>query len=242
MKSHAAAYLALPIIAMAAPAAFAAPFFTSSIDQPGDQLTRTASDVLEARFRADTTNWNLRLENTGSPAPGDNQLNMSNGRGFYEGNSFDFVLSYSAPLGRFEWTLGRNMGKVSTLVFDADQFDSFNTIQFAASGTRAEVTVTDLLFTGLGESIDAWPSLSASPSGPSSTQTNLFFGDSANLLASGDWQLTGRVGFDSFTHNNPSEGAKISVRLYQAAEIPSPSSMAGLLLAAGFCISRRRRS
>jgi hypothetical protein len=241
MKRVYPACLALPMVAIVAPAALATPMFVSSVGQPGDALAFTSSDVLEARFRADTTNWNLRLENNGSPASGDNQLNMANGRGFYEGNSFDFVLSYSASLDRFEWALSRNMGKVSSLVFDADEFESFNTIQFSSSGSRADVTVSDLAFSGLGMTETAWPGLSSSPSGTSFAQTNLFFGNSANLL-SDDWQLSGRVGFDNFTQSNPGEGAKITARLYQTAEIPSPSGMAGLMLAAGFCLARRRRA
>lgn len=233
--------LALPFVALATPATFAGPMFNDSIGQPGDQLTRTTSDVLEAQFRADTSDWTLRLENSLINGPNQNTINTSNSLKSFSEKSFDFGLTYLASLDRFEWVVGESRGGSARLFFSAPEFDSFNTIQFAASGTRAEVAVTDLLFSGFDESIDAWPSLSASPSGLSLTQTNLFFGDSANLLTSGDWKLTGRVGFGDLTEDNPSDGAAIAIRLYQTAAIPSPSGMAGLVLAAGFCMVRRRR-
>lgn len=232
--------LALPIVPIFAAPALGAPIFLDSVGQPGDAVQFTGSDVLEARFRVDTTNWDLRLENNGSPVAGDNQANLTNGLGAFRNRSFGFVLSYSEALDLVEWTVARDKGFSGSLFFDAEEFSSLNTIQFATSGSRGTATVDDLVFSGFGLTEDAWPELSASPSGPTTAQTNLFFGDSSNLLA-GDWQLSGRVSFDGFTHKNPSEGAKITARLYQAAEIPSPSGMAGLMLAAGFCLARRRR-
>jgi hypothetical protein len=234
--------LALPFVALATPTTFAGPMFVDSVGQPGDLLARTTSDVLEAQFRADTSDWDLRLENSLISGPNQNTINMSNSLRSFSGNSFDFGLTYSAALDRFEWVVGETRGGSARLFFSASEFDSFNTIRFATSGTYAEVALTDLLFSGSDGTIGAWPSLSASPSGISATQTNLFLGDSVNLLTSGDWKLTGLVGFGDFTHDDPGEGAAISVRLYQTAAIPSPSGMAGLVLAAGFCLARRRRA
>ncbi len=232
--------LALPLIALASPAAFAAPMFLDSVGQPGDGYAYSSADVLEARFRADTTNWDLRLENNGDPVAGDNQANLSNGRGAFENRAFDFVLTYSAALDRLQWTVARTNGLSGSLEFDTSGLGSFNTIQFASSGSRATVDVTNLAFSGFDVTESAWPSLSTSPDGLTYAQTNLYFGEDANLLAE-DWQLSGRVAFDGFTRRNPSEGAKINARLVQVAQIPGPASIAGLVLATGFCVVRRRK-
>lgn len=232
--------LALPLIVLASPATFAAPMFLDSIGQPGDGYAYSGSDVLEARFRADTTNWDLRLENNGDPIAGDNQAHLANGRGAFEGRSFDFSLSYSASLDRLEWSVSRFGGPSSSLTFNTSDLGEFNTIQFASSGSRATVDVNSLVFSGFDVTESAWPSLSTSPGGPTFAQTNLFFGDDADLL-SGDWQLSGRVSLDDFTRNNPSEGAKINARVVRIEQIPGPSGIAGLLLATGYCVVRRRR-
>jgi len=221
--------------------ALAAPAFHGSIGQPGDAFAIASSDVLEARFRADTTNWDLRLENSGSPSAGGNQSNLADGSGAFNNRTFDFVLSYSAALDQVSWSVSRGSGLSGLLVYDASAIDSFNTIHFATGAGRATVSVDNLIFSGLGMTESAWPDLSASSAGTSFRQTNLILGEDANLLAS-DWSLSGRVHFADFTHNNPSDGAGISVRLYQAAEIPSPGGIASLGLAAGFCLARRRRA
>ncbi len=232
--------LALPLIALASPAAFAAPMFLDSVGQPGDGYAYSSADVLEVRLRADTTNWDLRLENNGDPVTGENQGHLLNGRGAFENRAFDFVLTYSAALDRLQWTVARTNGLSGSLEFDTSGLGSFNTIQFASSGSRAKVDVTNLAFSGFDITESAWPSLSTSPDGLTYAQTNLSFGDDANLL-SGDWQLSGSVEFDDFTRDNPSEGAKINARLVQVAQIPGPASIAGLVLATGFCVVRRRK-
>ena len=233
--------LALPFVAMATPATFAAPMFVDSIGQPGDPFSYVGNDLIEARFRADTTNWDLRLENNGNPVAGDNQAHLANGRGAFEGRSFDFSLSYNAGLDRLDWSVSRfGGGPSNSLSFDTSGLDSFNTLQFSSSGSRASVDVTNLVFTGFDAAESPWPSLSVSPAGPRFAQNNLFFGNDANLLSS-DWQLSGRVALDDFTRNNPSEGSKINARLAQVQQIPGPAGITGLLLATGYCVVRRRR-
>lgn len=238
---HRSVLVALSAISVAPAAAVAGPLFSSSVGQPGDVIQPLSPDVLEARFRADTTNWDMRLENNGSPAPGENQLNLANGLGAFRDRTFDFSLSYSSELDRVAWTVSRSSGLTGSLFFDAAELASFNTVKFATGASRSSATVSDLSFSGLGHSLDAWPSLSASSSGNSYAETYLFFGNSADLFA-GDWTLSGKVRFGDFTHNNPSEGAKVTLKLYQAAEIPSPGGIAALGLAAGFCMARRRRA
>jgi len=228
------------IALVAASSAMAAPTFQNSIGQPGDPFELASAQLLEARFRADTTNWNLRLENSGSPSAGDNQSNLANGIGAFRDRSFDFELSYSVALERVQWVVSRSNGLSGSLVYDASPFDSFNTIQFSTGASRATVTIDDLVFSGLGVTEAAWPNLSASSTGTAFRQTNLVFGEGANLLSE-DWSLSGRVSFADFTHNNPSEGARINIRLVQATVIPSPSGIVSIALAAGWCLSRRRR-
>eukprot|EP00534_Pseudo-nitzschia_fraudulenta_P013106 CAMPEP_0201210376 /NCGR_PEP_ID=MMETSP0851-20130426/180144_1 /ASSEMBLY_ACC=CAM_ASM_000631 /TAXON_ID=183588 /ORGANISM="Pseudo-nitzschia fraudulenta, Strain WWA7" /LENGTH=77 /DNA_ID=CAMNT_0047499163 /DNA_START=29 /DNA_END=259 /DNA_ORIENTATION=+ len=62
--------VALPLLVLASPATIAAPMFLDSVGQPGDGYAFSGADALEARFRADTRNWDLRLENNGDPAAG----------------------------------------------------------------------------------------------------------------------------------------------------------------------------
>jgi hypothetical protein len=225
---------------VAASYALAAPSFQPSIGQPGDPFELASAELLEARFRADTTNWNLRLENNGSPSAGDNQSNLANGIGAFRDRSFDFELSYSAALDRVLWSVSRDAELSGSLVYDASSFDSFNAIQFSTGASRATVTVDDLVFSGLGVTQADWPNLSASSTGTAFRQTNLVFGGGTNLLSE-DWSLSGRVSFADFTHDNPSEGARVNIRLVQASVIPSPSGMASIALAAGWCLIRRRR-
>lgn len=225
---------------IAASSALAAPSFQPSIGQPGDPFALSSAELLEARFRVDTTNWNLRLENNGSPSADDNQSSMANGIGAFRDRSFDFELSYWAAMDRVLWSVSRDAGLSGSLVYDASSFDSFNTIRFSTGAARATVSVDDLVFSGLGMTEGAWPYLSASASGTSFRETSLVFGDGTNLLSE-DWSLSGRVSFADFTHNNPSEGARINIRLVQASVIPSPSGIASIALAAGWCLMRRRR-
>ncbi|MFB3430634.1 MAG: hypothetical protein ABL309_06925 [Phycisphaerales bacterium] len=231
--------VALTLIALASPATIAAPMFLDSVGQPGDGYAFSGADALEARFRADTRNWDLRLENNSDPAAGGTHTNLHNGRRAFQNREFDFVLSYSAALDRLQWTVTRSRGKSRTIDFDTFGLDSFNTIQFESSGVRASVDVANLVFSGFGADHSAWPSLSTSPDSGTFAQTSLYFGDDADLLA-GDWELSGRVGFGDFTHRNPSDDARIGARLVQVSQIPGPASIAGLMIATGLCIVRRR--
>lgn len=219
-------------VAVSTPAA--ADYLFASV--PGESFEINGSASLEARFKADTTNWDLRLATEGTPVPGGNQANLANGHPNFEGRGFDFSLTYDAGIDTFTWNVEAQRGKAQSLTYTNAGITHSNAFQIFTSGSRASVTVTDLVFEGVGEFIDVFPDISTSPSGPTFAQTYLVL-QGANLAAE-NWSLAGSLVFDNFTTRNPGEGAKINIKLVDAAIIPAPG--VGLALMIPLAMRRRR--
>ena len=66
------------------------------LENGAEDIISQGASKLEGRFKADTTNWDVRLETNGFPIAGDNQGHLGNGRSFFEGQNFAFDLSYDA--------------------------------------------------------------------------------------------------------------------------------------------------
>ena len=200
-------------------------------------LTVRESDQVEARFRADTTNWNTRLAFDGAPTPSDTTANTGNGRANYENQTFGFDLSYTTGTATFDLTITRPDTTTSTISLPAPDIDQLNTLLLSTSGSRGAVSLTGFEFSGGSFFVDAFPSVDTAPGGPTFVESFLYFGDAANLTAF-DWSLTGDVSFGAFTRSNPSEGTKLNLRLIDT--IPAPGTTA-LLAAGGLLAARRRR-
>jgi hypothetical protein len=202
-------------------------------------LTVREPDQVEARFRADTTNWNSRLAFDGAPTPADTTANTGNGRASYESQSFGFNLSYAAGADTFELVITRPDTTTSTLSLPAPDIDQLNTLSLSTSGSRGAVSLTGVEFSGGSFFVDAFPNVDSAPGGPTFAETFLYFGDAANLTAF-DWSLSGDLSFGTFTRDNPSEGSKVTVRLFDT--IPAPSTAALVGLGALVAIRRRREA
>ena len=220
----------------AAGSAVAAPTFVNAGD-----LTDGVGGKIEARFKADFTNWDSRLENDGFPIANDNQAGVANGSGSFDGVNYQFSLTHTAANtgAEFEWTITRPDSSTVSLTHTSSGLINPNTIQFFTSGSRGVVDVENLAFTGLGMDVNAWVDVDTAPSGlggPTFADSFLFFGNGFDLL-SGDWTLAGDVTFSDFTNSNPNEGAKITAKVFNA--VPAPAT-AGVLALAGLAARRRR--
>jgi hypothetical protein len=221
--------------------AAAAPQFFDQLG--GSSPLQPADDTrIEARYRADTTNWDTRLEYDSFPMYGDLTGHVGNGRSFFEGSTFGFELAYDHTSETVTWTISGpapGSGVLNSLVQPTDSMGQLNTIQIFTVGSRGPVSLTDVAFVGLGMDVLSWPDLDTQPSppGPTFEETFLFFGESFDLLT-GDWTLSGNLSFGTFTKNNPSEGSKITVKLRNA--VPSPGA-AGVLALGALAAARRRR-
>lgn len=237
---------AAAVIAASFTAATHAATFGAVVPSPGtfidagnaDMYTQVSGALMEARFKAATTNWESRLETDGSPNNGDLVGHVANGQGNFEGRSFGFDFTYDAADAELTWSITRVAnGNVTTLTRNAAPAGDANTIEFFTSGSRAIVDVTDLTFSNASGST-AWPELDTSPNGPTFSKAVLYLDDD---LMSGDWSLSGSVNFDAFTKSNPDEGAKVVAKLYRGDfTIPAPGTFA-LIGAAGVATARRRR-
>lgn len=224
------------LIAAAAAVSFPvhADYITASV--PGDSFEIDSTSTIEARFKADTTNWDLRLATNGTPVPGDNQGHLANGRSNFESRGFDFALTYDAAIDTFQWSVDSETGASRTLSLAGTGLSEANAFHLFTSGSRASVTVTDLLFTGFGESIADFAEIDTSPTGTTFRQGYLVL-PGEDLTAS-DWSLTGSLVFDDFTRSNPNEGAKINIRVAHAAVVPAPAT--ALLIVTPLAFRRRR--
>lgn len=227
----------LALSATAFAAAAQAQTFYSTIGG-GSPLQLINDRRVEARFRADTTNWDSRLEFTSFPATGDNTANVSNSLATFQNQSFGFRFAYSLAANRIDWSLTAPGGAVTTISQNPTGFGNLNVLHLFTNGARGAVSVSGLSFSGLGFGVNAFPSINTQPSGPQFVETYLHFGDSVNLL-SGDWSLDGTVSFGTFTHNNPSEGSKITIKLREGL-VPTPGA-AGVLALGALAAGRRRR-
>ncbi|MEO1129164.1 MAG: hypothetical protein AAFX05_05565 [Planctomycetota bacterium] len=229
------AVMSMITIAAGTSVAGAAPIFTS-IGKPGDALQFENDTRVEARYIVHTSNWDMRLENDGSPSPGDNTRNVSNSRAFFENQSFDFELSYAQLSNELSFTVSKG-GTDYALDYTPAGFGNANVLQLATSGSRGPVSLSDVEFVGLGETVDMFPNIDTQPGGPTFAETFLYFGDDFDLLA-GDWSLSGTLSFGSFTHSNPKEGTKLTLKVREA--IPAPAG-ATLACVAACVLLRRRR-
>lgn len=243
MKKTAVAALAAGV---AVCAAGAQPVFLPTISPVGTidpGVVFEDESRLEARFRADATNWDSRFEMDSFPNNGDLTANVGNGRGFFENRSFDFSLSYDAALELATWAITSPSGAITSLSMSTAGFDQLNVIQLFTTGSRGSVTLTGTEFNGLGITGLEFSGVNTAPAasgGPTFAETFLFFGDDFDLLA-GDWSLTGVLSFGTFTSNNPSEGSRITVKLRDAFTIPVPAPGAAAVLAVGGLAGARRR-
>lgn len=221
--------------------AFGAPVFYPQLG--GDSVLQPRDETrIEARFRADATNWDTRLEYDSFPENGDLTGAVGNNKSFFENQGFGFELSYDHVAQEITWTIAGRLPStavLNSLTQPTDTLGQLNTLQIFTTGSRGEVMLSDVQFIGLGMDVLAFPDVNSQPLGPTFSETFLFFGDTFNLL-SGDWTLSGTLNFGAFTsHSNPSEGAKVTVKL-RNAEIPAPGAivLAGM---AGAAAMRRRR-
>lgn len=228
---------AIAALCAAAPAMAGGTFF-STFGGPDDLLQPLSEDRIESRFKADVTNWDMRLEYDSFPDAGDNTRAVSNSRPFFENQTFGFDLSFDADTSTISWTTSKD-ASVFSQSLAVSGFDFLNTIHLFTVGSRAAITLSDVAFTGLSMDVNAFPDINTQPSGPTFKETFLFFGNGFDLL-SGDWSLTGQLTFGAFTVSNPNEGAKITIKLRQAELVPAPAGVA-LLGLVGLSGLRRRR-
>ncbi|MEM6749677.1 MAG: PEP-CTERM sorting domain-containing protein [Planctomycetota bacterium] len=222
----------------AAPASASGVFF-DTLGGASD-LQPVNDNRIESRLRVDRNNWDTRLEVDSFPNAGDNTANVSNNLADFENETFGFDLSFDFATGEVTWVITDDQNSTTPLVLPTAGFGDLNTIQLFTVGSRGSVTLTDVTFDGLGKLIDTFPNVDTNPVSPTFEETFLFFGNGFDLLA-GDWSLTGDITFGTFTHSNPSEGSKITVKLREAVLIPEPASLGLLGVGAAALAGRRRR-
>ena len=228
-------------------AASATPTFFPALNNPSTSPLQTRDmNRLAARYRADTTNWNSRLEFDTMPNNGDQTANAGNGASRYADQTFSFTLSYDAGTGDSTWSVsGSAAGANPTSITQSmTGFTRLNLFQISTSGRSGPTTVTNLMFDTVGTANDvassAFPNIDTqlnANGGPEFAETFLFFGDNYNLLDN-SWTLSGDLTFGSFNRSNPSERNKIDITVRDA--VPTPAS-AALLGMSGLAALRRRR-
>jgi|GEM_PF-2413211 len=225
--------------ALAAPAT-AATFYSSAGD-PGDTLQFSNDNRVESRLRVDNNNWDSRLEFDSFPDNGDMTDDVFNA-GQAENRTFGFAMSFSLATSEVSWTITDDAGgTLSTLTQSVTGFGDVNIIQIFTNGARGSVSLADVTYTDAMQTVGMWPDIDTQPAadgGPTFAETFLFLGDGYNVLG-GDFSLTGDISFGTFTSPNPSEAAKITIKLREGF-IPAPGA-AALLGFAGLAAARRRR-
>lgn len=238
MKCVVTAGLAAVVSLVGGSAALASPVFYSSAGDAGDVLQFSNGDRVDARFRADRTNWDSRLEFDSFPNNGDATAGVVNGTNFAN-NTFGFEMSYDSSTSELDWIITRPDNTTRTITQTLAGFGNLNIIQLFTVGSRGEVSLANVQYSDSSTTVSSFPSLAVGPS-PAVTfkETFLFFGDTFDLLAD-SWTLSGDVVFGTLSSNNPSEGAKLTVKLREGF-IPGPGA-AGLFAIAGLAAARRRR-
>ncbi len=192
---------------------------------------------VEARLRADIANWDMRLAFDGTPKPTDSTANLLNGRGAFDNTTFGFSIEFASMESVYAFSVTGPDRKVQSVKASASDIGRINAIAFATSGSKGKVSLGDIAMKGGGFAWSDRRELTSSPWGPTTSETLLYLGDRVDLTAT-DWIITGGVSFGELSNGNPSEGAKMTVTLFNA--IPSPAS-AGLIAAAALVAVRRRR-
>ena len=104
-------------------------------DDPDGLFSKVSPTMLETRFKAATTNWDTRLEEDGSPSPGDLVGHVANGTSSFEGKEFGFSFSYDNAADEVSWSVERfSNGAVTTLVRGASGASGANAIEFFSVG------------------------------------------------------------------------------------------------------------
>lgn len=230
----------LGVIVTAAMPALGSPTVYGTLGGSSD-LQENDDTRIEARFRVDTTNWDSRLEFDSYPNYGDTTGHVGNGTSFFENKTFGLVLSYADATDTATWTITAPSGAQTTLTQDVTGFDQLNTMQIYTSGSRGDVSLSNLVFDGLGMNFTSFPDLNTAPS-PAVTfkETFLYFG--TDLLSNGDWTMSGDVSFGTFTKSNPSEGTKVVIKLRDAHVVPEPAGLLMLVLGGATVFIRRKSS
>jgi len=238
------AFAGLALVVTTAGSAHAAARFSTDLG-PGEELVDLSDRRVEARFKADTTNWDTRLAFDSFPNNGDTTANVNNGRSSFESRTFSFDLRFTQSSGLLEWIITRPNGTMSTIDVTPTGFDQPNTFELFTNGERVGVDVEGLTFEGLGMTITNFPDIDTRPvveGGPVFAESFLFLGDDVDLFNDGDWSFRGALTFGTFAPgvSNPNERGKITIKVREAEIIPAPA--AGMLLGvAGVAGLRRRR-
>jgi len=205
------------------------------LDPDAQPVNRSSDEVVEARFRADTTNWDVRLESSSFPVVGDNQGNVRNGGAAFRNSRFGVELAFDSDSSRLTWTVDDGGDRTELPLLAGTGSGGFNAIQMFVSGSRAPVTFADIAFDGFGETISREEDLVGGWD-----EAFLVLGDGRTLFDE-SWTLSGTVAFGDYSHWNPSEGAKLNIKLIatNAVVIPGPGVVA--VGAAGLAVLARRR-
>ncbi|MEO0512172.1 MAG: hypothetical protein AAF108_04665 [Planctomycetota bacterium] len=194
------------------------------------ELDPVGSANLGARFRADSNDWDLRLAADGFADNGDTRGDLGTGRPYFEGYTFDFELRYVAATRVSTLLVARDDRQSASVDLAVDTGATANTFQLSAIGSQGDIYVTSLSLLIEGSEVDIDSSgLSAATVG-STDETFLWLGDGVDLY-SNDFSLIATVGLDTFDTDNPSDGVRFDVNVFQAGRIPAPATaMAGMFL------------
>lgn len=212
-----------------------APIVIDSLEKAG--LIETGTGRVEARFRADATNWDMRLAFDGTPKPTDTTANVLDGRGAFADSTFGFTLEYAADESVYAFQVTRPDGRVQAIKAEANGVDAINAIMFATTGSRGKVSLWDVVMKGPGFYWSGMNDLTSSPWAVTRSDAILYFGDRFDLTST-DWFVAGNLSFGAFSTPNPSEGAKVTINLFNA--IPAPASGCLVGMASGLVLIRRR--
>ena len=210
----------------------------------------SGTTVANARFRIDSTNWDMRLANTTSPAVGDATKNISNNASQLAG-SWAFELAFNAASGAMTFSLtdldqSGNLGSHSLTINRAGV--AFNQIQIASVAETMKgsyLTFGAMTFSGAslvnGASIDLDLVMNSGD-----TFKNAYLVASGVDLAASDWALSGVFDIAKGTSTSQERPAfNIYVQQSDAVVTPViPAPLAGGMGLAGLCAigARRRRN
>lgn len=202
-------------------------------------LVVSAGSGMEARFKADITNWDSLLSDNSSSSGGLTTGQISNSRADFENKIFAFDLTYNADISLFTWSIMQPDGTTNALTQALTSTDPFNTIGLSTSGSAGTTSLTNLSFTGMDETLtnSDFSNIDTGPRTSTFAESFLFFGNAADITAQ-DWTLSGNISFEQFNLDNPSERNKITIQIRQAA-VPAPTTFA--IIGIGGLISARRR-